>query len=280
MENLKCPVCGNLLTKGNNTYKCKKNHSFDISKYGYTNLLLANQSRSLNPGDDKEMVLARKRFFELDKYACLKIKLLDILLKYCKQEEYLCDIACGEGYYTNYLHSKLSNNIDIKTVGSDISKYAILEASKQKNKLQLNNINYVIANLSNMPFMDKTFSTILNCFAPLDVEEFNRLLKDEGLYIRVLPGPKHLWGLKQVLYEEPYINASKEEIVDNMELLENIIIEKQIYLETNQEIWDLFMMTPYFYKTSNVAKEKLKQVDSLETTISFNIRVYKKKVNN
>lgn len=280
MKNLKCPVCGDLLIKNNTSYKCAQNHSFDVSKYGYTNLLLVNQSKSLNPGDDKEMVLARKRFFELDKYDCLKIKLLELLLKYCQKEEHFCDIACGEGYYTNYLHSKLSKNIAIKTVGSDISKQAIIEASKQKKSMDLSSIDYVIANLSNMPFKDKTFTTILNCFAPIDIKEFNRLLKDDGLYIRVLPGPNHLWELKECLYEKPYLNIAKQEKIENMELLENIIIEKQIYLENNQQIWDLFMMTPYFYKTSNVAKEKLKTISSLNTSISFDIRIYKKKANN
>ena len=45
MEKLKCPVCQNNLVKINNTYKCEKNHSYDISSKGYTNMLLANHHK-------------------------------------------------------------------------------------------------------------------------------------------------------------------------------------------------------------------------------------------
>ena len=44
----------------------------------------------------------------------------------------------------------------------------------------------------------------------------------------------------------------------------------------NSQIQDLFTMTPYYYKTSYEAKERLKSLSSLSTRISFIIKVYKK----
>lgn len=47
-------------------------HCYDIAKEGYVNLLVANRKHSKDPGDDKEMVAARRRFLEEDHYAPLR----------------------------------------------------------------------------------------------------------------------------------------------------------------------------------------------------------------
>ena len=51
MVNLRCPVCAGALEKRAGAYLCPKNHSFDIAKSGYVNLLL-NSSQG-HHGDDK-----------------------------------------------------------------------------------------------------------------------------------------------------------------------------------------------------------------------------------
>ena len=59
-----CPVCKQRLTRSGSCYRCRGNHSFDIAKSGYVNLLLSQQSSQKRHGDDKAMVLARRRFLE------------------------------------------------------------------------------------------------------------------------------------------------------------------------------------------------------------------------
>ena len=59
---LYCPHCKNELNQANNTLKCINNHSYDISKKGFVNLLLANQHHSDNSGDEKGMILSRVIF--------------------------------------------------------------------------------------------------------------------------------------------------------------------------------------------------------------------------
>ena len=45
---LLCPICGELLTKQDRSYRCEKNHSFDIARQGHVNLLPVQNKRSLN----------------------------------------------------------------------------------------------------------------------------------------------------------------------------------------------------------------------------------------
>lgn len=279
MSFLRCPVCKNKLSKFDNCYKCENNHNYDISSKGYANMLLANQRHSENPGDSKEMILSRVRFLELNYYHFLREKILETILKYSSltDEFSFCDLACGEGYYTNYIHDNLSKLANIKTVGIDISKYAIIEGCKKKRASKLQNIDYVIGNLMNLPFLNESFSFMLNCFALMDEKEFYRVLKQNGYFIRVLPDANHLLGIKKVLYENVILNVMKEKDIEGFTLVDEIHIEDKVTLKTSQEIYDLFTMTPYYYKTSKESIAKLLKLDSLTTELAFVLLVYKKK---
>ena len=50
-----CPNCNNILERCDNTYKCKNNHSFDIAKGDYINLILANQKKSKSHSQDQKI---------------------------------------------------------------------------------------------------------------------------------------------------------------------------------------------------------------------------------
>ena len=281
MDFLKCPVCNKQLIKNDTSYKCINNHSYDISSKGYVNMLLANQKHSNNPGDNKEMILSRGRFLELNYYHILRKKILDLIIKYNIDKEInFCDLACGEGYYTNYLHNELKKEKNINTIGIDISKYAIIEACKKRNAMHLENIDYVIGNLNYLPFLDNSFTFMLNCFALIDAKEFYRVLKDNGYFIRILPDFDHLLNLKEFLYENVILNEMKEKQLCGFKLIEEVHIKDDILLKNNNEIYDLFTMTPYYYKSSKESIEKLKSLNKLKTRISFVLLVYQKNEDN
>ena len=89
-----CPVCEGKLFNIGTSLKCLKAHSFDISKQGYVNLLMKNDSG--RHGDDKLMLNARKNFLDKGYYAPLRDAVCEILGK----EQTVLDSGCGEGYYT------------------------------------------------------------------------------------------------------------------------------------------------------------------------------------
>ena len=55
-----CPLCGAALSRNGGAYVCPGRHSFDVAKEGYVHLLPPNQKHSALPGDDREMVAARR----------------------------------------------------------------------------------------------------------------------------------------------------------------------------------------------------------------------------
>ena len=64
-----CPICKELLQRQDRSLVCQNNHSYDIARQGYVNLLTVQQKHSLNPGDTREQVLSRRAFLEAGYYA-------------------------------------------------------------------------------------------------------------------------------------------------------------------------------------------------------------------
>ncbi len=275
---LYCPHCKNELNQIGNTFKCVNNHSYDISKKGFVNLLLANQHHSDNSGDEKGMILSRVRFLNTGKYDLLR----DLITETIKsnldssKDNVVCDLGCGEGYYTTYFHNKLKDEFNLATYGVDLSKQAINECTIRQRQIKLEDIKFIIGNLNYLPIQNESVDLIVNSFAKIDENEFSRILRKNGIFLRILPGTKHLLGLKEVLYENVRLNEDKETYIEGFELIDIKESEENILLN-NQEINDLFTMTPYYYKSPKDTSEALMKKEELNTIISFKILVYRKK---
>lgn len=254
---IRCPVCKESLQRIDKTYKCKNGHSYDVAKQGYTTLLLRNASHS---GDNKEMVMSRIKFLEGGYYDLLAEKLSQILFQ--KQGETIIDAGCGEGYYTDYL----SNSLNKKIIGFDLSKSALKYASKQNKRNE-----YFLSSIFDMPVDDKCADVIINIFAPTPIGEFKRIIKDDGLLVIVGPGPDHLKEMKAILYENPYKNKVKP--IKDFKLMSTYEV-KYTRIITKEYINELYKMTPYSYKTSYEASNKLKDIKEMNMTIDFVISTY------
>ena len=126
-----CPLCQTSFTQTNNTQICENNHHFDIAKEGYLNLLPVNAKNSKNPGDNKEMMMARRTFLNSGGYLPLAEKLSFLIKELLAEKEQatLLDLGCGEGYYTEFLAGNLPDSTTISAL--DISKVAVRYAAKR-----------------------------------------------------------------------------------------------------------------------------------------------------
>ena len=250
-----CPNCKTKLQKIDNSYKCKNNHSFDISKQGYVNLLL----NSSNSGDNKEMINARCQFLEKGYFE----PLLNEIIKTIKSLNInnILDIGCGEGYYDRGIKKKINVNI----VGVDISKEACLKAAKLDKE-----ILYVVSSSNKLPFEDNEFDLLINIFAPHDEPEFSRVCNK--YILKVIPNINHLLELKELLYENVILKEEKK--LDFKDFRE--IIKKEVnYKVIVDDLFELFKMTPYYYKTK-YSMETFEKNKNKEITCDFTILVYEK----
>lgn len=256
-----CPVCGNNLIKNERAYICEKNHSFDMAKEGYVNLLAGKHKAGELIGDNRDMARARRTFLEKGYYDFLA----DELCKYINENDKLLDISCGEGYYTDYMRRKTGADVS----GFDISKEMIRLAAKKYKE-----VNFFVANIARIPVQSESIDVAVQICAPFSEKEFARILKKDGILLSVVPGKRHLWGLKEILYENPYENNEDSAEYDCLKKVDSVTINAKVTLSGQEEIMSLFAMTPYYYKTSEKDRQKLENTDSLTTELEFVIRKF------
>ena len=270
-----CPVCKGRLKQNKFGYCCKKGHRFDFSAQGYVNFLDAKHNPS-DAGDNAMMVKARTDFLSLDLYRPLADKVSEQIAYYLKDVDCpeILDCGCGEGYYTNiYAASFPKGNF----YGMDLSKTAVRHGSSAAKNLGINNVKYAAASCFELPFSDRTADMIVCTFAPVSNDEYARVLKKGGKLIIVCPSPIHLSGLKELLYDEPYLNKPNEYGLKNFAEVDSMRLEYEAELCSNKSIMDLFMMTPYYYKSPKEGRERLEHTEYLKTMCGFDILIYRKK---
>lgn len=272
MTIFRCPLCGGPLWEVPQGLRCSKGHSFDRAREGYVHLLPVGQKHSLAPGDDKTMVNARRAFLDRGWYAPLRETLERLAVSYTGGEPVVLDAGCGEGYYTQGVREALlSAGKAPHVAGIDISKFAVQKAAKRCPDLDL-----AVASAYHMPVGDGTVDLVLNVFSPLAIEEFRRVLKKGGYYIYVVPAAKHLWELKEVLYDQPYLNEEKEIPYEGFAYREIVPVAYTVHLPSQEDIQALFQMTPYAWKTPGAGKVRLAELRELDCQIDFRIHVFQK----
>lgn len=266
-----CPVCNGELFEDGKSLKCTLGHCFDISKFGYVNLLMSSKSSAKHHGDDRLMVRARRDFLDKGYYSFLRDKLCEIC---CDRLEnaVILDAGCGECYYSSAVLNALKEK-DKKAfmLGVDISKAALEFAFKRKS-----GVSCAVGSVFKLPVADSSVDCVLNVFSPEAFEEYYRVLKNGGLLIRVIPLENHLFSLKEAVYDKPYLNDVPDGIIDGFVLEDEIRISKDLTVSSNEDIQNLFKMTPYYYKTGKSDQQKLETLDSLSTVAEFGIRIYRK----
>jgi 23S rRNA (guanine745-N1)-methyltransferase len=280
---LQCPVCRNLLLLSADGYQCSKNHTFDAARQGYVNFLLAHKKHSKEPGDSPEMIRSRRRFLDLGHYNRVSDGINEAVDGNLHGSESgrafsILDAGCGEGFYLKRLKESLAHGpgkpVPIDYYGVDISKYAVRMATQRDKTM-----DWFVASIVDLPFAPASLDIVLNVFSPADVAEFSRILKQAGKLVIVSPGPRHLNGLREIIYpiaREHAQSAMVEQARGLFALLTETRTNYQIELKSSGEIMDLLAMTPYFWNIDLSTKSRVEALDQLTLDVDVEVRVFRK----
>ncbi len=271
MSDFLCPICRKALRLDGRSLRCEKGHTFDLARQGYVNLLRGGGTRHAH-GDDRLMVEARHNFLSRGHYAPLSEKLSELVVRYAPSPCRLLNAGCGEGYYTCRVSQALADaKKSVRILGIDLSREALIAFSRRDRSASL-----AVASIADIPVEENSVDLVLNLFAPQADQEFLRILSRGGHLFCVFPLEDHLMGLKEKVYDTPYENPAPTYSPEGFRLICREDVRTTLHLTSAEEIQALFLMTPYYYKTSKRDQEKLLALQELTTPISFGIFVFEK----
>lgn len=272
-EIFQCPLCTSpMRIVAFKSLVCSNNHTFDIAKYGYVNLI----TRPLTTRYDKELFESRKIIAENGFFEPLHKMISELIKNEMHLDEEtlkILDAGCGEGSHLASIKHKI---VKVLGVGIDIAKEGILVAAKNHP-----NIIWCVADLAHSPFKSNTFDVILNILSPANYREFRRLLNDKGILIKVIPRSDYLKELREIFFDEPQKQSYSNqkiiqrfntgfEAVDKFRLSHNISLSKSL-------IPPLIRMTPLSWSaTEEKVQAFLEKMSSAEITVDLDILVGKK----
>lgn len=253
-----CPFCNNELSLNNNSLVCSNNHNFDISRKGTTVLYKTSKLKN-DRIYTQDLFLNRRNFINLGFYDELHCEIARIVNKYDPQ--IILDMGSGDGTH-DFIISKKIKNYSL-FIGIDLAKDGVDLANDYINQNLLN----IVGDLNNVPLKSKSIDMILNILSPSNETEMNRLLKNDGIIIKVTPKQEYLKELRESSNIKEYENENV--IAQNIEDKYTIIEKKEIiktFTLNEQALNYLVKMTPMM---NNIIE--IPNINSI--TIALNIYV-------
>lgn len=165
---------------------CANEHSFDIARSGYINLLQPQDRRSPQSGDTPAALAGRRRLHDRGDTAPLLRAIAEIT--HASPGDIVLDAGCGDGFYLG----TLAREIGFAAHGVDISVPAIDAAARRYPGCE-----WIVANADRfVPYVDRSFSLVLSITARMNSAEFRRVLRDDGRLLVALPSPEDLIELR------------------------------------------------------------------------------------
>ncbi|MFA6700698.1 MAG: 23S rRNA (guanine(745)-N(1))-methyltransferase [Thiomicrospira sp.] len=263
----RCPLCHQTLILQGRSWQCSSNHHFDVAKEGYVNLLPVQHKRSKQPGDNHDMMQARRAFLQAGYYQPLVNALCTQLSPFSASISNWLDIGCGEGYYTAAIAQTLGGH---GAYGLDIAKVAIRYAAKHAPE-----VRFCVASAYDLPFISASMDLMTRIFAPSKLEEIQRVLKPGGYFLSVEPAADHLIELKQAIYTQPRLHTTRSSTLSGFDLVSEQRLTYPVHLADTHSTRNLIEMTPFAWKCNPQQKHAL-ATSLVQLTCDFRIRGYRK----
>lgn len=275
IEIFRCAICkDHMMVKNNNSLICSNGHCFDISRKGYVNLI----NRSSNQVYNQELFEARNKIYLRGCYDPLTKELIDLIEAHrpLNNQNYILDAGCGEGYYLNQISKDKKLYGTSNFVGIDLSKEGIRMATRGNSE-----ILWCISDLANMPLKSDKMDVILNILSPANYEEFVRVLKKDGIVIKVIPEPQYLKEIRALLGDRiKRDHYSNENVMRVFQSHLNLIAEKKLNYQweiNESDLRNLIKMTPM---TSGLTAEEIetlviRKISSITIDLKILVGQYK-----
>ena len=108
----------------------------------------------------------------------------------------ILDIGCGEGFYSR----RLQESHPDKTFYA-FWHFKRLGSNRCQEWTQLGS-HWFVGDLARLPIKDASMDILLDIFSPANYGEFQRVLSQNGILIKVIPTENHLKEIRQMVQDQ------------------------------------------------------------------------------
>ena len=182
---LRCPRCGGAMARSGGSLLCPKGHCYDVSRWGDVNFAPEKRESFYT----KALFESRARVFAAGVFDPV-IAAIDGALAGRLPEErpaVLVDAGCGEGFYTR----RVLAGTPMTRVGFDLCKEAVRLAARGGR-----DASFFVGDLANIPLLGGCADVLLDVFTPANYAQFARVLRPQGLIVKLSPRADYLAELR------------------------------------------------------------------------------------
>lgn len=191
---LACPVrgCCAPLQADERALRCPRGHSFDRARSGYVNLLQPQDKKSVQPGDSREAVAARRRTIARGMGGALQEAIASMVAGWSiPPGRSVLDVGSGEGT----ILAAVASRFGLRAWGLDLSPAAAQAAARAYPHLC-----WIVANADRrLPILDQRFDLLLSVTSRKNAPEFHRVLAAMGRLLVVVPAEDDLRELREAV---------------------------------------------------------------------------------
>ncbi|MGY3765652.1 methyltransferase domain-containing protein [Vagococcus vulneris] len=264
-----CPKCHQSMTLiDGQSLGCDNKHHYNLSKKGTIHF----PDHHMSSDYDKEMLEHRRMMIQAGLYEPILDQIKSVIGN--DDSRVIVDMGCGEGSFLEELSKKI-NSSDI-LIGFDLSKEGVLLASDYAERAF-----WFIGDVTAVPLKQQSADYLLNIFSPSHYEEMTRILKDDGLVIKVIPEENYLKEMRLLFYKdnEEKQNYSNEKIYNKFQNKMKVVSEKRITYSfpiTADDYEHVLKMSPLMWGASELSKEYALVHPFTEITIDVKILIGRK----
>ena len=260
-----------ILNREESGWTCARRHSFDEHRFGFLNLLQAQDRRSKNPGDSREAAQARQRLAGIGHADAVHRAFSHVIgSRSPALTTTLLDVGCGEGAFLRHLGSIRQ----LELHGVDISAPSIELAAKAAPEAL-----FVVANADRfLPYADQSFEFVTSIDARVNAAEFERVMRKGGLVLVAVPGPDDLIELRERVQggtvEKARARRIEEELGKSLRLLERATVLDHKTFDASA-LRDLLIATYRGFRKSE--RENVDLLTTMTVTLSHEILAFQKR---
>lgn len=266
-----CPHCQSAFQAFGKSLVCTANHSFDIAKQGYVNLL----PKPANSQYSKSLFAARRSIItESGLYRPLHQLTAALIRQHAATSmDSLCllDAGCGEGSHLQHI-AQLCKYPDLTAVGLDIAKAGIAMAAGSYKHMA-----WLVGDLANLPLAAHSFDVVLNMLSPSNYSEFKRALRPNGLVIKVVPRQHYFQQLREALFPDsiraPYSNERTVKLFQQHFTVQGMHRLTYTHKLGDGELEKLHAMSPLAWNAQPSRIAAFLEQDELELTVDVDVLV-------